>query len=81
MSQGIVKVTPKPGAMGQLQITVADSNPYGVRVGDTLDFAATRFPVNVGDVVECTIDSARTCTVTKVLIPAPVPPSKVPADA
>ncbi|HKB43136.1 MAG TPA: hypothetical protein VKC90_02060 [Chitinophagaceae bacterium] len=81
MSQGIVRVTPRPGVLGQLQITIADSNPFGVRVGDSLNFAAPRFTVNVEDVVECTIDSRTDCTVTKVLIPAPVPPSKVPADA
>ncbi len=79
MSQGIVRVTPKPGAMGQLEVILADSNPFGVRVGDTLNFAATKFTVNVGDIVECTIDSRTNCTVTKVLIP--VSPSNVPADA
>ena len=71
MSQGIVKVTPKPGVMGSLTVTIADSNPWRVVPGSTLEFAATKFEIQVNDTVECTITSATMCIVTKVIIPAP----------
>lgn len=71
MSQGIVKVTPKPGAMGSLQVTIADVNPWRVVAGTMLSFPAPSFEVKVGDTVECTINSATTCTVTRVIIPVP----------
>jgi hypothetical protein len=71
MSQGIVKVTPKPGAMGTLAVTIADPNPWRVIPGALLQFPATTFPVKDNDTVECTINSATTCTVTRVIISVP----------
>ena len=71
MSQGIVRVTPKPGVMGTLAVTIADPNPWRVVPGALLQFPDPKFTVNVNDTVECTINSATTCTVTKVIIPVP----------
>lgn len=71
MSQGIVKITPKPGAMGTLTVTLADPNPWRVLPGTLLNFPDPTFPVKVNDTVECTITSATTCTVTRIIIPAP----------
>jgi hypothetical protein len=62
MSQGTVKTTPRPGAPGTVNITVADSNPYGVRAGATLSFTDSGYAVN--DNVNCDITSATTCRVT-----------------
>ena len=73
MSQGIVRITPRPGAMGILQVTVADPNKYGVKFGDVLDFKDPGFNVDIGDLVDCIIDSKTVCTVTRVVIPVPVP--------
>lgn len=70
MSQGVVKVTPRPGGMGTLQVSVADANPYHVVVGAMLSFPSTSFPLSVGNNVECIFTSATACTVTKVLVPA-----------
>jgi hypothetical protein len=67
MSQGTVKVTPKPGVSGSLTVTKADTNPYRVSDGATLSFADPGFPVEVGNNVDCTITSATTCNVTRVL--------------
>jgi hypothetical protein len=71
MSQGIVKVTPKPGAMGTLAVTIADPNPWRVIPGALLQFPDPKFAVQVNDTVECTINSATTCAVTRVIIPVP----------
>jgi len=79
MSQGIVKITPKPAAGGlppvdgQLQVTVADSNPFGVRAGAILLFPDPGFRVSVGDAVDCTITSATQCRVNKIIVPASAP--------
>ncbi|HLG33319.1 MAG TPA: hypothetical protein VI757_00440 [Bacteroidia bacterium] len=70
MSKGIVRVTPKPGASGSLQVTVADSNPYRVTAGSILSFADPGFPVIVGESVDCTITSGTTCDVIRVPVPA-----------
>jgi len=61
MSQGIVKVTPKPGVAGQLVVIVVDLNLYGVRVGDTLSFPDPGTPLSEWDIVDCTITSRNDC--------------------
>lgn len=65
MSKGIVRITPRNNSKGKLSITLADSNPYGVVVGSELSFSDPGFTVNVGDGVNCIINSASTCTVTR----------------
>ena len=66
MAKGIIKQTPKVGRLGSLEITVIDTNPYGVIVGTNLNFADPNFspPLAINDLVTCTIDSATMCTVT-----------------
>ena len=67
MSQGTVKVTPRPPSPGQVVITNAEDNGYGVENGATLSFPDPGFPVNDGDNVECTITSASECNVNSVM--------------
>ena len=68
MSQGIVKVTPK--SPGELIVTVADPNLFGIKVGSRLSFSDPGFPVKVDDIVDCTFSSATTCNVYRVPVPA-----------
>jgi hypothetical protein len=67
MSQGTVRITPKPTSSGSLSVTQADPNPYRVSIGATLSFEYPGFPVEVGNNVECQITSATTCNVLRVL--------------
>ena len=72
MAQGIVRVTPGATA-GKLDVTTVDNpNPYGIRVGQSLNFNPTTFTVRVGDNVNFTALSSNTARVTSVLVPAGV---------
>jgi hypothetical protein len=64
MSKGIIKITPKGGNSGSLEITEADPNPYKVVKGSILSFAAPGFDTPVGSSVSCDITSSKTCKVT-----------------
>ena len=72
MSQGTVRVTPKPpppAAKGALELTVVDPpNTFNLKAGDALLFIAPSFAVNVGDRVDCNITSATECTITGIRI-------------
>ena len=61
MSQGVVKVTPRPN--GSLKVTVADPNLFGVKAGDNLSFPDEGIAVEEEDTVDCTITGLSTCTV------------------
>jgi len=68
MSQGIVKVTPKKAEFEiQVEVTVADPNPYDVKPGDLLSFPDPGFSLKDGNDVNCTITSSSTCKVDKIL--------------
>jgi hypothetical protein len=69
MSQGIVKVTPRPNAWGTLQLTAVgpDTTPSIATVGKTFDFNYPGFDVGQGQTVECTFDSSAKCTVTRII--------------
>jgi hypothetical protein len=67
MSKGIVTVTPSSTG-GQLRVTVADTNNYGVRVGSILSFPNPTFTVVKDNNVNCTFNSATTCTVTSLVL-------------
>ena len=65
MSQGTIRTTPRSGpppTAGTVTITVADTNPYGVKAGAVLNYVETGYAVN--DNVNCDITSATTCRVT-----------------
>ncbi len=71
MSKGIIRVTPRVGTTtpGTLEVTVADSNTWGVRVTNMLSFADPGFAVAVGQTADTTFLSATTCKVNKIIAP------------
>ena len=73
MSQGIVKVTPRPGSWGTLEVSTVgpETTPSIVAVGKTFDFNDPGFSVGLGQTVECAFDSTSKCTVSRVISPPP----------
>lgn len=64
MAKGIIKITPKSGANGKLQVTQTSGEAFNVAVGDILNFPDPGITVRIGDEVTCNITSSTTCSVT-----------------
>lgn len=65
MTKGIIKITPKPGSPGQVQVTNVEPNQFGVKAGSILEFSEPGFQVKVNDSVDCTIISHASCNLVK----------------
>ncbi|MFN0276388.1 MAG: hypothetical protein ACKVPJ_11615 [Chitinophagales bacterium] len=63
MTKGIIKITPKPGMAGQVQMTSVDPNRFGVVVGSVLSCSDPGFTTKQNQVVDCDITSSTTCSI------------------